>query len=352
MTDVAGDLTPRGGHATRARAATAVNPGATGQATAWSVAPGPRGRGASSSEWRKRLEIAFFVAPALLLFAIFVVVPVVQAARFSVFRWNGLGPMENFVGFQNYVMALSNDIFQRSITNNLTIAVLSIAIQLPIGLMIALLLNRKFRGQTAMRVIVFVPYVLAEVVAGVIWKLLLQPAGGVNAFLEVIGLGSFTKAWVGDPSVALWTVMGVLTWKYLGLAVVLLLAGLQGVPEELNEAASIDGASWWQTQRKITIPLLGPTIRTWSFLSMIGSLQLFDMVWILTKGGPDNATVTMATYLINQGRDRQQYGYASAVAIILFVISFILAGLYQTLILNRDAGEDKPKQKRRKKVSR
>jgi len=351
VTDVAGDLTPRGGHATRTAAATAVNPGATGQATAWSVAPGPRGRAASSSEWRKRLEILFFVAPALLLFAIFVVVPVVQAARYSVFRWNGLGPMDNFVGLQNYVMALGDDIFQRSVTNNLTIAVLSIAIQLPIGIMIALLLNRKFPGQTAMRVIVFVPYVLAEVVAGVIWKLLLQPQGGVNAFLETIGLGSFTKSWVGDPSVALWTVMGVLTWKYCGLAIVLLLAGLQGVPEELHEAASIDGASWWQTQRKITIPLLGPTIRTWAFLSMIGSLQLFDMVWILTKGGPDNATTTMATYLIRQGTERSQYGYSSAVAIILFVISFILASLFQAFVLNRDSGDDTSK-KRRKKVSR
>jgi len=315
------------------------------------VAPGPRGRAASSNEWRKRLEIAFFVAPALLLFALFVVVPVVQAARYSVFKWNGLGPLDDFVGLQNYANALADTIFQRAITNNLTIAALSIAIQLPIGLLIALLLNRKFRGQTAMRVIVFVPYVLAEVVAGVVWKLMLQPEGAVNAFLERIGLGAFTQLWVGDSDVALWTVMAVLTWKYVGLAIVLLLAGLQGVPEELHEAAQIDGASWWQAQRKITIPLLGPTIRTWMFLSMIGSLQLFDMVWILTKGGPDNATVTMATYLIKQGTERSQYGFSSAVAIILFVISFVLATLFQTFVLNRDAGEDKTA-KRRKKVAR
>lgn len=351
MSDVAGDLTPREGHASRAAAATAVHPETPVQATAWTGAPGPRGRGASSNQWRKRLEITFFVAPALLLFAIFVVVPVIQAGRYSVFRWNGLGDLSNFVGFQNYVLALGDTIFQRAVTNNLTIAVLSIAIQLPIGLLIALLLNRKFPGQTAMRVIVFVPYVLAEVVAGVVWRLLLQPEGAVNAFLRALNLDFLAKSWVGDPQVALWTVMGVLTWKYCGLAIVLLLAGLQGVPEELHEAAQIDGASWWQTQRKITIPLLGPTIRTWAFLSMIGSLQLFDMVWILTKGGPDNATVTMATYLIRQGTERNQYGYASAVAIILFVISLVLALLFQALILNRDSGDDKPKQ-RRKKVSR
>ncbi|SFK27775.1 carbohydrate ABC transporter membrane protein 1, CUT1 family [Cellulomonas sp. KH9] len=326
-----------------------MNPGATDQATAWSVASGPRGRGASSNAWRKRLEITFFVAPALVLFALFVIVPVLQAGHYSVYKWNGLGPLDNFVGLQNYVQALGDQIFQRSVRNNLTIAFLSIAIQLPIGIMVALLLNRRFRGQTAMRVIVFVPYVLAEVVAGVVWALILQPNGPLDALLDSVGLGAIGQVWLGDPKVALWTVMGVLTWKYSGLAIVLLLAGLQGVPEELHEAAQIDGASWWQVQRKITIPLLGPTIRTWIFLSMIGSLQLFDMVWILTKGGPVNATVTMATYLINQGTDRQQYGYASAVAILLFAISFILAILYQTFFLNRDAGEDKP---RRKKVAR
>lgn len=349
MTDVAGDLTSRRERSTRAAAATAVHPGATGQATAWSVAPGPRGRGASSNQARKGLEIAFFVAPALVLFALFVIVPVVQAGYYSVFRWNGLGPLDDFVGLGNYTQALADPVFQKAVRNNFTVAALSIAIQLPIGLLVALLLDRRFRGRTALRVIVFVPYVLAEVVAGVVWFLILQPNGPLDAMLETVGLGAVRQVWLGDPQMALWTIMGVLTWKYVGLAVVLLLAGLQGVPEELTEAAQIDGASWWQTQRKITVPLLGPTIRTWAFLSIIGSLQLFDMVWILTKGGPINATVTMATYLINHGTERSQYGYASAVAVILFAISLVVALLYQKVVMSRDAGEDRPK---RRKVTR
>ena len=347
MSDVAGDLTSR--RATRAAAATAVHPGATDQATAWSVASGPRGRGASSNKVRKGLEIAFFVAPALVLFALFVIVPVVQAGYYSTFRWNGLGPLDDFVGFGNYSQALADPIFQKAVRNNFTIAALSIAIQLPLGLLVALLLNRRFRGRAALRVIVFVPYVLAEVVAGVVWFLILQPNGPLDSILDTLGLSAIRQVWLGDPQMALWTVMGVLTWKYVGLAVVLLLAGLQGVPEDVTEAAQIDGATWWQTQRKITVPLLGPTIRTWAFLSIIGSLQLFDMVWILTKGGPINATVTMATYLINQGTDRSQYGYASAVAVILFVISLTVALLYQRLVLNRDAGAERPK---RRKVTR
>jgi len=220
--------------------------------------------------------------------------------------------------------------------HNLIIIVLSILIQLPLGLAIALLLNREIWGRTALRVIIFVPYVLAEVVAGVVWLMLLQPGGVVDAVFDAVGLSGLTQLWLGDPDVALGTVMVVLTWKYLGLAIILFLAGLQGVPTDLYEAAQLDGATWWQVQRRITIPLLGPTIRTWGFLSIIGSLQLFDMVWILTGGGPANSTMTMATYLINQGTNRSLYGYASAVAVLLFVISLIIAALYQFFVLRRD----------------
>ena len=135
----------------------------------------------------------------------------------------------------------------------------------------------------------------------------------------------------------MWTVFGVLTWKYLGFAILIMLAGLQGVPEELGEAAAIDGASWWQTQRHITIPLLGPTIRVWAFLSIIGSLQLFDMVWLLTpNGGPLQQAHTMATYMVKYGSNSQQVGFGSAVAVILFVISLTVALLYQRFALRRD----------------
>ncbi|WP_436967403.1 carbohydrate ABC transporter permease [Cellulosimicrobium cellulans] len=331
--------TLRGADAAAATPGTAVRPAAERAPAQPAAGRAPGGRRGVSPAWRKRLEILFFVTPALALFAVFVVVPVVQAGRYSLYDWNGLGPMDDFVGFQNYVRALGDEVFTSAVQHNLTIVVLSIVVQLPLGLGIALLLNREMWGRTFLRVVIFVPYVLAEVVAGVVWFMLLQPRGPVDALLEAAGLGNVTQLWLGDPDVALYTVLVVLTWKYLGLAVILFLAGLQGVPEELYEAAQLDGASWWQVQRRITIPLLGPTIRTWGFLSMIGSLQLFDMVWILTQGGPANSTVTMATYLINQGTDRSLYGYASAVAVLLFAISFVLAALYQVFVLRRDTKE-------------
>jgi raffinose/stachyose/melibiose transport system permease protein len=343
---VADDVTARATRTDTVAATSRDTTRAADQASARSAARAAGGQrrsgGRVSKEGRKRLEIAFFVGPALALFALFVVVPVLQAVRYSTYKWNGLGPMDDFVGLENYTNALRDTIFTDAVMHNLVIIVLSVLIQLPLGLGIALLLNRELRGRTALRVIIFVPYVLAEVVAGVVWLMLLQPNGLVDAVFDSLGLGGLTQLWLGDPEIALYTVMVVLTWKYLGLAVILFLAGLQGVPTDLYEAAGLDGASWWQIQRRITIPLMGPTIRTWGFLSMIGSLQLFDMVWILTGGGPANSTMTMATYLINQGTDRSLYGYASAVAVLLFGISLVLAVIYQFFVLRRD-NEQAPK---------
>jgi raffinose/stachyose/melibiose transport system permease protein len=294
-----------------------------------------------NSQLRKRLEIFFFVAPALALFGLFVIVPIATAVQMSLFKWKGIGPLVDFVGLQNYVSVLSSEVFRGAVTHNLIIVVMSILIQLPLGLAIALLLNRKMWGQSTLRTIIFVPYVLAEVVAGVVWLQLLQPQYGViDGILEAIGLQGPEQGWLGDRNLALGTLIVVLTWKYLGLAVILFLAGLQSVPEELYEAAQLDGANWWQVQRKITIPLLGPTLRTWGFLSMIGSLQLFDMVWILTRGGPANATTTMATFLVNEGTQRSNFGIAGAASVVLFVIALVMAVLYQQLILHRDTRPD------------
>lgn len=319
------------------------------------TAPARGGRGRVTSAWRKRLEIIFFVTPALALFALFVVWPIITAVQLSVYRWKGFGPLVDFVGLRNYLTVLADDVFIDSIVHNLIIVGGSIALQLPLGLAIALLLNRKMWGQGLLRTIIFVPYVLAEVIAGVVWFQLLQPEYGViDGLLGAVGLQTPEQGWLGDPELALWTVLGVLTWKYLGLAVILFLAGLQNVPDELYEAAQLDGASWWQAQRKIAIPLLGPTMRTWAFLSMIGALQLFDMVWILTGGGPANSTTTMATYLINEGTRSQNFGIAGAASVILFVIALIMAVLYQQLILSRDTRPDTVTVKRKttKKVIR
>lgn len=292
---------------------------------------------------RKWLEIVIFVTPALFLFLGFVILPVVLAAVYSfynlppAFRWSDLADPDRFVGFDNYVRALTSPEFLKAIGNNFFILVMSLLVQGPIAIGVALMLNRRMKGRGILRLMIFVPYVLAEVIAGLSWKLLLQPNGGVNALLEAVGLGAFTRNWLADPSIALWTIFFILTWKYIGFAILLMLAGLQGVPEELSEAAQIDGASWWQVQRHITIPLLAPTIRIWAFLSIIGSLQVFDMVWVTVSPSVRGlATETMATYMVQQGQFAGQPGYGSAIAVILFFISLVIALVYQRYALRRD----------------
>jgi raffinose/stachyose/melibiose transport system permease protein len=294
------------------------------------------------SGWRQRLEILLFVTPALALMALFVVWPIASAVRMSFFDWKGFGPLDDFVGLRNYEFVLTDDVFTDAVMHNFQIVILSVLVQLPLGLGLALLLNRRIKARGLLRTIVFVPYVVAEVIAGVVWFQLLQPgSGAVDSLVSAVGLSPPEQGFLGTPSITLLTLFVVLTWKYLGLAVLLFLAGLQGVPDELYEAAQIDGASWWQVQRKIAIPLLGPTIRTWAFLSMIGSIQLFDMVWVLTGGGPANATTTMATYLINQGTSRHDYGIAGAASVVLFVVAFVMALAYQVFILRRDTTADR-----------
>lgn len=295
----------------------------------------PRRRGIG---WAQRLEIVALSGPAILMFVGFVIFPVLMAAYYGFYRWKGFGVPTNFVGFDNYVTILKDSNFHEALWHNGQIVVLSLVLQGPIAVGLALLLNQKVRGQSLIRVLIFVPYVIAEVIVGTAWSLMLQTNGAVNDVLRSIGLGGLTEDWLANPKLAIWSLMFVLTWKYVGFAVILFLAGMQNIPEELSEAAAVDGASYWQTQRRITLPLLGPTIRIWAFLSIIGALQLFDLVYIIWGQyvASTAGTSTMATYMVVEGRNAANYGYGNAVAVVLFVISLFIALVYQRLVLRRD----------------
>jgi raffinose/stachyose/melibiose transport system permease protein len=285
---------------------------------------------------RRHLELVVLLGPAVVLFALFVLLPICIAAYYGLFNWSGYGALSDFTGFHNYRLVLSDPVFRESVLHNVIIAVLSLLVQLPISISVALLLNRRMRGGSFLRLAVFTPYVLSEATTAVLWLLMLAPGGFVDQVLKAVGLRSVVHLWLADPTIVLYSLFAVVTWKYIGFGIILLLAGLQGIPQELREAAAIDGASAWQTTRRITLPLLGPTIRIWIFLSMIGSLQLFDIVWIMTIGGPANASSTMVTYMIENGFRSLEFGYGSAVAVILFIISFVFALLYQRFALRRD----------------
>lgn len=294
---------------------------------------GRSGRVAGRKNWPIVLA---FLAPALILYLVFVIYPITQGVRYSFYNWNGYGELSDWVGFGNFQKAFADPVFVGALKHNTIILVLSLLVQLPFALFLAVLLDQNLRGRTFMRMMFFAPYVLSEVVTAVVWKQLLRPDGMVNAVLEEAGAEGLEQLWLADPKIVLYSAFFVITWKYFGLHMILMLAGLQQIPSELEEAAAVDGANWRQTFRRITLPLLGPTARVSIFLSIIGSLQLFDLIWVMTNGGPINASNTMATYMMDWGYRREYFGYASAVSVIVFLLSLILALAYQRFVLRRD----------------
>jgi raffinose/stachyose/melibiose transport system permease protein len=277
-----------------------------------------------------------FLAPALIVYVVFVIYPIFQGARYSLYDWNGLQPLTEFVGLDNFASAFGDPIFRGALAHNGIIVALTLLLQLPFALFLAVLLNQDLRGRSLLRLLFFAPYVVAEVVTAVVWRQIFRPDGLLDSGLSTLVGDQVQGLWIADPNIVLYSVFFVVSWKYFGFHMILMLAGLQQVPDELEEAAAIDGATWWQTFRYVTVPLLGPTVRVSIFLGIIGSLQLFDLVWVMTGGGPVDASNTMATYLIDWAFRRSQFGYASAVSVIIFGLSLLVALGYQRWALRRD----------------
>ena len=287
--------------------------------------------------WEQIATIILFLLPAAVIYIGLVLLPIVQAAYFSFFRWNGLGPIQNFIGFGNYTRAFGDRVFIGALSHNFQLVILSLLIQLPLALGLALLIRGIGRGRTTFRTIFFMPFVLSEVVVGVIWNFIYRPDGGlVNTVLQAISPGLAETAFLANPNTVLYALFVVITWKFFGYHMILYIAGLQNIPAELEEAAQIDGCNRLQVLRYVTIPLLSSTIRLTIYLSVLGSLQFFDLIWVMTTGGPVGASHTMATYLYHFGFQRFQLGYGSAIAVIMFVICFSFSLVYQRFAMRRD----------------
>lgn len=291
----------------------------------------------SPIRWGKVATIVGFLLPAALVYVGLVLLPVAQAVYFSFFRWNGLGPLQDFVGLDNYLRALGHDDFRNALGHNLQLVVMSLLIQLPIALGLALLIREITWGRALFRTVFFLPFVLSEVVTGVIWNFIYRPdAGLVTTLIQRLFPWVESPALLADPNTVLYALFVVITWKFFGYHMVLYIAGLQNIPAEIEEAAAIDGCDRLQALRFITLPLLGSTIRLSVYLSVLGSLQFFDLIWVMTTGGPVGASDTMATYLYKFGFQRFQLGYGSAVAVIMFLICFVFSLLYQRFAMRRD----------------
>ena len=279
------------------------------------------------------VTIGLFLLPAFVLFLIFLIYPIVSSIYYSLFNWNGIGPAVKFVGLDNFKQILTDQVFIKAVANCFLIVVLSLAVQLPLALALAIMVGRDLPGRAFFRMIFFMPYVLSEVIAAIIWLSLFSPdpeRGLINALLILIP-GVQAQNFLGDTNAVMVCVFVVLTWKYFGLHMLLDMAGLQNIPKEVEEAAMIDGADRWQTVWYVTVPLLRSTLLTSIYLSVLGSLTQFNLIWIMTRGGPVNASEVMATYMYRYAFVRFQLGYGSAVALVMLVICLVFSVAYLRL---------------------
>lgn len=266
-----------------------------------------------------------FVAPALLIYLFYFVYPIPASAFYSLFKWDGISPLSDFRGMDNWFRLIKDGLFWNSFRNNIIVVVASLLIQLPLGLGIALLVSSKLIGSRFLKLIYFLPMMLSAVAIGMTWNYIYEPNYGLlNELLKRFGLGTFASGWLGDPDVALGAVIATMSWQYIPFYMVIFAAGLAGIPEELLESAVIDGANSFQKFVKIILPLLRGTIRTAAVLSLTGSMKYFSLVFVMTEGGPNNATELMATYMYKQAFTSFNMGYGSTIALTMFFFSIVL----------------------------
>ncbi|MGV7219745.1 carbohydrate ABC transporter permease [Bradyrhizobium sp. UFLA05-112] len=293
------------------------------------VEPAPSPIAVRGPSWDGRLTVlVLFLPPALLLFTLFVVVPIGEAAWYSTFTWNGFGRPTNWIGLDNYRFVLQTRAFWLALRNNGLIIAVSLLVQLPLALTLALMLAERFRGAVALRMLFFMPYILAEIATGLIFSFVYDGDYGLVASIWR-AFGSEAPHLLASTDTAMLAVLIVIVWKYFGFHMMLFIAALQSLDRSLIEAARIDGATRSQTLRHVVIPLLYPTIRLSVFFAIIGSLQLFDLVMPLTRGGPADSSNTMVSFLYNNGISRMRVGYGSAIGVILFMICVTFAFTYK-----------------------
>ena len=283
--------------------------------------------------YSNKVYILIFLFPALLLFCGLLIAPILMSGYYSLFDWNGFGT-KTFVGLANYKELFTEDTigFLKALRNSLLLAALSVGIQLPLALGLALALGRGIRGERAFLSVYFMPVLISTVVIGQLWLKIYNPDYGIlNTALRSVGLESWTRIWLGKRETALGAVFIPTLWQYVGYHMLLLYAGVKSVPPQLREAAMLDGATNGQINRYIVLPYIKPIIRISVIFTVTGSLKSFDLIYVLTNGGPFHATEVPSTLMISMLFLRNRYGMGSTIAVLLIVLCFGFALLINAL---------------------
>ncbi|MFF0370641.1 MULTISPECIES: carbohydrate ABC transporter permease [unclassified Micromonospora] len=280
----------------------------------------------------------WFTLPAIVLFAFIVLVPSARGLYYAFTDWDGLDPNLSFIGLGNFADMTRDPDAVQALWHTLLIAVSITIIQNGIGLLLALGVNTMIKSRHVLRVFLFAPAVITPIVTAYLWRNLLGPDGAVNSLLRLVGLDSWRQDWLGDPQLALWSIVAVIVWQFAGYSMVIFLAGLQSVPKEINEAADMDGAGPVRRFWSVTRPLLAPAITINLMLSIIGGIKLFDQVYALTGGGPGHATDTLSTLIYKDAFTLGEFGYSIALAVVLtIIVAVVSTGQYLVLSRNERA---------------
>jgi raffinose/stachyose/melibiose transport system permease protein len=279
--------------------------------------------------------------PAALVLAAYVLYPIVQTCALSFMSWSAINPVKHPVGLANYADLMRDPHFLTALRNNVLFVVLSLLLQLPAALLLAVGLSGLSRLHRTLRTLVFAPFVVPIVAVGLVWTAIYNPQfGALNAILVHLSPALADHGWLSDPPWAvIFAIIGVSCWRFTGFHMVVLLAGLQAIPEELNEAARLDGCRPAQVFRWVTLPLLRRVIAVDALLIVVGALKIFDLNWVMTQGGPNHASEVLATYMYTCGFGDDRMGYASAIATIMLLLTLAATVLYLRTTRGEEAGE-------------
>ena len=284
------------------------------------------------SRRRESLTPYLFLAVPVLLFLMWVIGPMFYSFYLSLTNWDGIS-VPHFIGLRNYVRLFDDPVFFISLGNNVKWLVSFITVPVIMGLALAMALNRDIPGAKGIKAAFYSPYILSLVVVGLVFGWIYHPAGGLlNTVLGVFGLGTVGGGWLANPKLATWCIIVAAIWRQVGYVMTLYLAGLQGVDSSLVDASKVDGCSSWQTFRHVIWPLLSPVTVVVVVISIIDSLRSFDLVFIMTRGGPANSSSVLANFMYIEAFNNYKMGYGAAIAVILFLISagFIFIYLWRT----------------------
>ncbi|MFD2333705.1 carbohydrate ABC transporter permease [Cohnella sp. GCM10020058] len=274
-----------------------------------------------------------FVVPTVAMYFLFFIYPTITSFVFGFTDWDGLNARQ-FIGLDNFVNAFKDAEFRSSIWNNLIILLFSCCIQVPLIIIFSLLISNVKRFQGFYKTTVFMPSILSTSIIGILWGYIYDPdVGLLNNFLNLFGIEPIY--WLAEPKWAMFSILLTNAWQWMGFYIVLILAAILGIPKDIDEAAMIDGATGVQRAWYLTVPLIRPIINVVIMLSIAGALRVVDIVLVMTNGGPAGSTEVMASYMVNKAIKYGDYGYGSALSIIIFVIALILTALYQLLIARR-----------------